>query len=111
MLPIPALLALLPSAERWFRRSPRLATWMDRFFAHTRRRSSKTVERFEELGLALFVALPVPGTGAWTGALVSHVFALPRAASLLSIFLGVLLAAIAVTAIVASGRWLWLVNA
>lgn len=111
MAPIPFVLGLLPPIERWLRRSPRLTGWMDRFFAHTRRRSSKLVERFEEVGLAIFVGAPLPGTGAWTGALVAHIFGLPRGASLATIGAGVLLAAAAVTALVASGRWLWLLGA
>ena len=42
------------------------------------------------LGLMLFVLLPLPGTGAWTGALVASLFNFPRAKSLLSIALGVM---------------------
>ncbi len=43
------------------------------------------------VALMLFVALPLPGTGAWTGALVASLFDLPKKHSLLSIFLGVLI--------------------
>lgn len=42
------------------------------------------------LGLMLFVLLPLPGTGAWTGALVASLFNFPRAKSLLSIAIGVM---------------------
>ena len=41
--------------------------------------------------LMLFVALPLPGTGAWTGALVAALFDLPKRHSLLAIFSGVLI--------------------
>jgi len=41
--------------------------------------------------LMLFVAIPLPGTGAWTGSLVAALFNLPRRRSLISIFLGVLI--------------------
>ena len=41
--------------------------------------------------LTLFVAIPLPGTGAWTGALISSLFGLPKRHSLLAIFIGVLL--------------------
>ncbi len=43
------------------------------------------------IALLLFVALPVPGTGGWTGALVAALFDLPKKWSLLAIFLGILL--------------------
>ncbi|MBO5907158.1 MAG: small multi-drug export protein [Clostridia bacterium] len=41
--------------------------------------------------LTLFVAIPLPGTGAWTGSLISALFNLPKRYSLLAIFLGVLM--------------------
>lgn len=43
------------------------------------------------VGLLLFVAIPFPGTGAWTGSLVAALFSLPKRASFLSIALGVML--------------------
>ena len=46
------------------------------------------------VGLMLFVALPLPGTGAWTGSLVAALFDLPKAWSLLAIFLGVIVCGI-----------------
>ena len=42
------------------------------------------------IGLLLFVLLPLPGTGAWTGALVAALFGFPRLKSFISIMLGVL---------------------
>jgi uncharacterized membrane protein len=49
------------------------------------------------VGLLLFVALPVPGTGAWSGALVAALFDLPKKKSFLAIFLGVLICAVIMT--------------
>ncbi len=46
------------------------------------------------VALMLFVAVPLPGTGAWTGALVSSLFGLPKKASFLSIAFGVLISGI-----------------
>ena len=43
------------------------------------------------LGLMLFVAIPLPGTGAWTGSLVAALFGLPKRSSLLAVTLGVLI--------------------
>lgn len=61
------------------------------------------VERYQELGLAIFVGIPLPGTGGWTGALVAKLFKLPFWSSLLWIFIGVLIAAAAVTALTLLG--------
>ena len=49
------------------------------------------------IGLIAFIALPIPGTGAWSGALVAALFKLPRRRSLLAIFLGVLICGIIMT--------------
>lgn len=49
------------------------------------------------VGLATFVALPLPGTGAWTGALVAALFDLPRKQSTVAIFIGVVVCAIVMT--------------
>ena len=49
--------------------------------------------------LLLFVAIPLPGTGAWTGALVASLFSLPKKWSMLAITLGVLTSGIIVTLI------------
>ena len=57
------------------------------------------VEKYEFIGLMILVAIPLPGTGAWTGALVATVMELEFKKSILAIFLGVIIAAIIVTAI------------
>ena len=44
--------------------------------------------------LTLFVAIPLPGTGAWTGSLIASLFNLPKKLSLLSVFIGVLLSGV-----------------
>ena len=46
------------------------------------------------IALLLFVAIPAPGTGAWTGGLIASLFNLPRRSSALSILLGVLLSGV-----------------
>ena len=49
------------------------------------------------IALLLFVAIPLPGTGAWTGSLVASLFNLPKKWSLLAVFLGVLLSGVIMT--------------
>jgi len=55
------------------------------------------IERYGPWGLALFVAVPLPVTGAWTGAAAAYVFGIPFRRSLPAIVAGVLLAGIVVT--------------
>jgi len=116
MIPIPFILLFLGPVSDWLRRHSRS---MDRFFtwlfARTRRKHSKAYERWKELALCLFVAIPLPVTGAWTGALAAFVFGVPFWPALLSIFCGVLIAGAVVTIVVlyvtSVPLWLTLVSA
>ena len=66
---------------------------MDWLFERTRKRADSKIKRFEYIGLILFVAVPLPFTGAWTGALIAYLFDLDFKKSLITIFIGVLIAA------------------
>lgn len=57
------------------------------------------VTRYERLGLFLFVAIPLPGTGAWTGSLVAALFDIRLKHAFPAIALGVLIAGIIVSAV------------
>jgi len=72
----------------------RFFSWL---FERTRKKHSKKFERFEELALILLVAIPLPFTGAWTGALAAFVFGIPVKKAFLLITLGVLIAGIVVS--------------
>ncbi len=101
MIPIPFVLWLLGPVSDWLSKHSRV---MDRFFkwlfARTRRKHSKSFERWKEIALMLFVAIPLPGTGAWTGALAAFVFGIPNHVALPFIFFGVLIAGVAVSLVV-----------
>ncbi|MBC7333781.1 MAG: small multi-drug export protein [Actinobacteria bacterium] len=77
---------------------------MDRFFTwlfnRTRRKYYKKFEKYSGFALATFVGIPLPVTGAWTGAIIAFVFGIPQKKALLDIFLGILIAASIVTVIV-----------
>ena len=98
MLPVPLILLGLKPLSRLFSKT-RLGS---RFFAwlyERARKRGKTVERYEALGLYMFVAIPLPVTGAWTGSLVASVFGLRFRSALISIGLGVATAGVIVTAL------------
>ena len=95
-LPVLPILLLLETVSNWLRRYPvwdRFFTWL---FERTRRRG-KLIERFEALGLVLFVAVPLPVTGAWTGCVAAFVFKVPLRLALPAIFCGILIAGTVVT--------------
>jgi uncharacterized membrane protein len=76
---------------------------IDRFFIwlfrRTRKRFFHKYEIFGNLALMLFVAIPLPITGAWTGSIASWLFDIPKHKSLLYISLGVIISAVIVTLI------------
>jgi uncharacterized membrane protein len=63
------------------------------------------IEKYEEIGLMAFVAIPLPGTGAWTGVLIAFLFGLDFKKSLLIIAIGVFIAGIIVSSLCLLG-WL-----
>jgi uncharacterized membrane protein len=106
MIPIPLILMFFPWVEKKLRRFKIFNRFFDWLFARTRKKASKSVEKYEELALVLFVAIPLPITGAWTGSLVSYLFGLDRAKSLFFIFLGVLIAGAIMLTLVLISLWI-----
>ncbi len=72
----------------------RFFTWL---FERTRRRHTKKFERYGALALIMFVAIPLPVTGGWTGSVAAFVFGIPFKKSLPLIFTGVMIAGIITT--------------
>ena len=93
---IPLLLFLEPISEFLSRRYPLWQRFFSWLFTRTRRRS-RLVERYEALGLILFVSIPLPVTGAWTGTVAAFLFGVRFKYALLAILLGILLAGTVVT--------------
>lgn len=105
MIPIPFILMFFPWVEKKLRRFRIFNRFFDWLFARTRRKTSQAVEKYEELALVLFVAIPLPITGAWTGSLVSYLFGLDKSKSLIFIFIGVLIAGAIMLALVLISFW------
>ena len=74
----------------------RFFSWL---FERTRKKYSSKFERWRNLALIVLVAIPLPFTGAWTGAIAAFVFGIPIKKAFPLIALGVLIAGIIVTAV------------
>ncbi len=109
MIPIPFILVFFPWIEKKLRRFKTFNRFFDWLFTRTRKNAGKSVEKYEELALLLFVAIPLPVTGAWTGSLVSYLFGLNRIKSLLFIFVGVLMAGALMLVLVLISIWIALI--
>lgn len=75
----------------------------DRFVEKTRAKVGGSVEKYGYWGLLVFVAVPLPVTGAWTGALGAWILGLRKRKATLYIALGVLAAGIVVSVVVGLG--------
>ncbi|MDD6466797.1 MAG: small multi-drug export protein, partial [Erysipelotrichaceae bacterium] len=71
----------------------KLVDWVEKRGAE----KSGQVTRYEMFGLVLFVAIPLPGTGAWTGSLVAALLEMDIKKAMLSVFVGVLIAGMIMT--------------
>lgn len=109
LLPVPFILLFLDRAVSILGRVEvfdRVIKWV---FERTRRRGER-IARVEGLGLTLFVAVPLPITGAWTGSLIAFLRGMDRKKAFLHITLGVFIAGTIVTALCVTGNqaFLWL---
>lgn len=93
LLPAPLIILFIKQVFSWLRQhASRMDAWLTSLEnkAHLK---GKNVERYGSLGLFLLVAIPLPGTGVWTGSLVAALLNLPMKRALPAIVLGVLAAA------------------
>jgi uncharacterized membrane protein len=95
-VPVIPIVFLFEPVAAFLRRWAPFDRFLTRLFARTRRRSS-VVERYEAIGLVLFVAIPLPVTGAWTGALAAYLFGVRPRYAIPAIALGILIAGVVVT--------------
>lgn len=106
IIPIMPLLFLLQPISNRLRRIRIFAKFFDWLFERTRRKAT-LVEKFEALGLILFVAIPLPVTGAWTGCVAATLFKIRFRYALISIILGVLIAGLIVLGLSLAGKGLF----
>ena len=109
ILPVPFILLLIRYVLDFMKRKrifPKLVDWLERKAVSGKRKIMKEsdaeggecaaekqgISWGALVGLFLFVALPLPGTGAWSGSLVAALFKMNRLAAFLAIFAGVLTA-------------------
>ena len=97
ILPVPFILLLLNKIFQFFKRTKHHKL-VDKIDAHAMKKS-ESLSRGEFLGLLLFVGIPLPGTGAWTGSMIAALLGMDRRRSSVAIGLGVLLAAFIISVI------------
>ena len=99
LLPVPVIILFIRQIFEWMKRKSRwLRTVAEKLEARAHSKGDILV-KYEILGLFILVAIPLPGTGAWTGALVAALFGLRLRNALPAIFLGVVAAGLIMTVI------------
>jgi len=96
LIPVVPMLLFLTALSRTVGRAKGFSKFFAYLFERTKRRS-RIVEQYESLGLMVFVAIPLPLTGAWSGCIAAFLFGISFKAALLAISFGVLIAGVVVT--------------
>jgi uncharacterized membrane protein len=107
ILPIPFVLLFFKYLEKYLRRFVFWSKILDKIFERTRIKANRKIERYETLGLLLFVAIPLPFTGAWTGSLIAYLFDLDFYKSLITISIGIIISASIMIVLYSTGLILW----
>lgn len=93
LLPIPFILLFLTPIFNWMKKTKVFKRLVEKMESKAEKHKDK-FEKGEFIALVLFVGIPLPGTGAWTGALIASVMAMDKKKAMFAIVLGVILASI-----------------
>lgn len=97
MVPVPFIIIFIRKIFKWMQeKSERLARLVKKFEDKADAKKAKVL-KYEFWGLLILVAIPLPGTGAWTGALVAAMLDMQLKRAFPAIFVGVIVAGIIVT--------------
>ena len=103
LIPIPFILLFLRRVFVWMRKiSTGFENLVEKLELRAKRKKG-IVDKYEIIGLIILVAIPLPGTGAWTGALVATVLDIRMRRALPAITIGVIIAGILVSVITYGG--------
>ena len=103
LIPIPFILLFLRRVFVWMRKiSTGFENLVEKLELRAKRKKG-IVDKYEIIGLIILVAIPLPGTGAWTGALVATVLDIRMRRALPAITIGVVIAGILVSVITYGG--------
>ena len=95
ILPVPFILFFIKRIIDWLRKSKvNFFKKIAKFLDEKVEKNKEKIEKYGYLGLILFVGVPLPGTGAWTGCLLAAVLDMDRKKSFACVVCGVLMASI-----------------
>ena len=93
VIPVPFILWLITPIFNWLKKRKRIRPFVEKLENRAMKKSDK-IGKYESWGLVLFVGIPLPGTGAWTGSLIASLLNIPVKKALPAILLGILMATV-----------------
>lgn len=99
IVPLPFIIVYIRRIFQWMRRRFSVFGRMIDKLERKAHLNGKKVTKYKYLGLMIFVAIPLPGTGGWTGALVAAFLDMPLRRAMPALILGVCIAGFLVTGI------------
>ena len=98
IVPIPFILLFITPIFSWMKKTKLFRPMVEKLENKSMSKSDQ-IQKYEFWGLALFVGVPLPGTGAWTGALIAALLGIKLKKASLSIFIGIIIATVIMTII------------
>lgn len=98
IIPIPFILFFITPIFNWMKNTKLFRPIVEKLESKSMAKSEQ-IQKYEFWGLALFVGIPLPGTGAWTGALIAALLGIKTKKASLAIFTGIIIATIIMTII------------
>ena len=93
IIPVPFILLLITPVFNWMKGPKTFKPLVDKLENRAMSRKDQ-IEKYEFWGLVLFVGIPLPGTGAWTGSLIASLLEIDIKKSSLAIFCGIIMATV-----------------
>ena len=93
IIPIPLILWFITPIFNWLKRTRVFRPLVEKLEKKSMGKSEK-IQKYEFWGLMLFVGIPLPGTGAWTGSLIASLLEIDIKKSSLAIFRGIIMATV-----------------
>jgi uncharacterized membrane protein len=103
----PIIYLFLDKAMHYFLQHKIISKQFDRLLHRAQRKIKPYVEKYGDFGIALFIAVPLPGSGSYSGALAAYFLGLKHRKFIVANAIGVLIAGIAVTTLVLTGQTLF----
>lgn len=93
IIPVPFILLLITPIFNWMKGTRKLKPFVDRMEARAMSKKDQ-IEKYEFWGLVLFVGIPLPGTGAWTGSLIAALLGIKFKKAFPAVVIGILMATV-----------------